>query len=63
MKQNPNSALQCPHCHAEQDGLAGDFVIPNKLGKESRATDLCIECDERFKCETLPDGSIQVQKV
>ncbi len=60
MKQNPNENLKCPHCHAEQDGIAGDFVIPGKLGKDSRAEDRCVECDKKFSCETLPCGSIEV---
>lgn len=58
--QNPNQNLLCPHCRAEQDGIAADFVILGNLGKESMALDNCVECDKKFMCEAMPDGSIKV---
>ncbi len=54
--------VRCPHCHAEQEGTAEDYVVPGRIGPASRFLERCTECDGRFHVERTPEDRYMVSR-
>jgi len=59
----PTQKMVCPHCQEEQEENASSYVIPGRIGNESRVDSQCEHCDEEFSAELLKDGWIEVQEL
>lgn len=56
---DPADRAQCPHCKAELEGPAEDYVIPGRPpGAASQVLDCCEYCNEEFAAKLLEDGRI-----
>ena len=63
IKLKTGDKVVCPHCnetYGEDEGLVEDFVIPRKIGQESRANEQCVYCDEWFSVTRISDNEFEV---
>lgn len=63
LKLKAGDQVTCPHCHETyptSEGTVEDFVIPRKLGAESRANEECVYCDEWFSVARIADNEFEI---
>lgn len=62
MFYSPNETVFCPNCEEEWDGVAEDYVIPNRFGLASEALNQCGYCDHWFTCTRMDSGHIEIEE-
>jgi len=56
-----DETLLCPACAAPQQGVAGDFPHPGRIGPSSRFLDRCTHCAVPFVAQRLDSSQVKVE--